>query len=327
VRTIFLAFLIVFIGSVEPALTEQEQAHLLICSFNIKWLGRDEEKQTEALAKFLADCDIVAVQEIIAPPRDWRYPDGSRERGNPIVGRFFEAMKAEGFEGWISEEDTGPTPPCHNAGSSTEWFAVFYKPSKVCPDYGVPNGFLEEDRCQNPYYDRVPYAFSFKTVNGELDFVLINVHLAVRRGGRTEAEAKMRRLEELSSISSWIQAHSTKEHDFIILGDMNINDRRELLLVTPRGFVSLNDECEPTNVFGEPKPYDHVMYDPNFTGEIDSSFGFQVKNLLFYFPSPVRLQPLSGYPGRWKFSAEYAKYYSDHNPVYFRLILPEEDDD
>ena len=38
-------------------------------------------------------------------------------------------------------------------------------------------------------------------------------------------------------------ADNDGERDFIILGDMNIQDCDELAQATPTGFVSLNDEC------------------------------------------------------------------------------------
>ena len=46
----------------------------------------------------------------------------------------------------------------------------------------------------------MPYAFPFRTINDNNDFVLISVHLKPN-GSRAD---KARRLEELTAISEWI---------------------------------------------------------------------------------------------------------------------------
>ena len=55
---------------------------------------------------------------------------------------------------------------------------TYYKSNKVGPATDIPSGFLATDRSANPSYERVPYAFDFRTPDNNLDFVLISVHLA-----------------------------------------------------------------------------------------------------------------------------------------------------
>jgi endonuclease/exonuclease/phosphatase family metal-dependent hydrolase len=137
---------------------------------------------------------------------------------------------------------------------------------------------------------------------------------------------RARRKHELGAIAAWIAAHDQTEKDFIILGDMNIEHQAELMDATPLGFLSLNDECRPTNTnANKPEPYDHIMFRPAFTGEIDQQFDMAVIDLVkvakdyWTFPVP--------YPGDPYDGNQFQKYYSDHNPVVFRMVVPDQDDD
>ena len=96
-----------------------------------------------------------------------------------------------------------------------------------------------------------------------------------------------RRKHELAAIASWIDANDDQEQDFIILGDINIEDSAELHEVIPEGYISLNDERRRTNTLindapgNGAKPYDHVMYGPEFTSEeIDENFDMVVIDLI-----------------------------------------------
>ena len=82
----------------------------------------------------------------------------------------------------------------------------------------------------------------FLTQEAKLDFVLISVHLQPGDG----LGNRVRRAQDLGVISAWIDSHDQAEHD-IIPGDMNIENAADFAAVTPPGFISLNDECQPTN--------------------------------------------------------------------------------
>jgi len=234
-------------------------------------------------------------------------------------------MKNLGFEYLLSNEDTGTGDEIHTSASSTEWWVTFFKPNRVSPATNLPSGFLADDRSNNDDYERVPYAFAFRSANNNLDFVLISVHLMP--GSSTGA--KNRRRHELSSIAAWVKAHNQGERDFIILGDMNIEDQVELVVNTPEGFHSLNDECRKTNTIMTPggeRPYDHVMYDTLYTvTEIDRQFDFDVIDLI----EAMRPSWTSGdpYPGDPYDHNLFKQYYSDHHPVIFRMVTPSRDDD
>lgn len=297
---------------------------LEICSFNIQFLGSFKKRDDEALADILKPYDIVAIQELVAPPYDGAFPDGEPYSGDAEAAEFFDAMQALGFEFLLSEEDTGTGEENRKNSTATEWFVTFYNPHAVRPAADLPCGFLAQDRSDHTDFERVPYAFPFRSVNGTLDFVLISVHL--QPGDRLVD--RQRRQQELSAISEWIHLNDEIEKDFIILGDMNLYDAEEVTAVTPDGYLSLNDECRPTNslaVKDRGNPYDHVMVHTTFTSEVDTAFDLAVVNLVELMRSHWTAS--SPYPGEPYDHNLFRQYYSDHFPVVFRLITPTADDD
>ena len=303
---------------------EAEAESLTICSFNIQFLGHFKKRDDTALSKILEDYDIVVIQELIAPPCEGKYPDNTEYKADAESKEFFDEMKSLGFKHVLSEEDTGTGDDIHKSGPATEWWGCFYKPDKVKEAEDLPSGFLAEDRSNHDDYERVPYAFAFRTADDNLDFVLISVHLMPNGAGSKKA----RRKHELETIAAWIDEKDEVEKDFIILGDMNIEDKEELADATPSGFVSLNDECIPTNTnVNNPKPYDHVMYNSAHTSEVDEDFDLEVINLIDVMKSNWEQSQTGLYPGDPYDHDSFRQYYSDHHPVLFRMTVPESDDD
>ena len=143
-----------------------EPNQITICSFNIMWLGHFKKhgRENEALANILKPFDIVVVQELVAPPMDGNYPDGDTYSADPEAAAFFKAMQESGFTYKISEEDTGTNDEIHTSNPSTEWWVAFYDPNSVKCVSDIPFGFLVDDRSNHPDYERVPYAFAFRTL-------------------------------------------------------------------------------------------------------------------------------------------------------------------
>ena len=290
---------------------------LAVCSFNIQFLGSSARRDNAALAELLKPYDIVVVQELIAAPAEG--PDDQPE-SRQRAAAFFREMAGRGFQHVLSESDTGRNGPLNNYGTSTEWWVTFYKPASVAPAADIPHGFISAPLARNPDYDRVPYAFAFRTPDGHCDFVLISVHLNPDDAGR--------RAHELKAIGGWVAIEETQqaEKDFVILGDMNIQNPAELQADTPANFVSLNQACVPTNANpASPKPYDHVMFDPRYTTEIDRDYGFKVVNLV----EAMRLywHQAEPYPGDPFQQNVFRFYYSDHDPVVFHIQVPDAYDD
>lgn len=302
-------YLIVDDGGEAPA----KRKDLTICSFNIQFLGHFKKRENHALANILKPYDIVVVQELVAPPVEGTHPDDTSYSADEEAAAFFEAMQESGFTYVLSEEYTGTNDTIHTSSTSTERRVAFYDPSVVTCVSDIPSGFLAHDRSNHPDYERVPCAFAFRTPYGKLDFVLIPVHL--QPGGSTTEKA--RRKQELTAIADWIADNDDREKDFIILGNMNIEDADELTDATPSGYLSLNDECRTTNTNpNNPKPCDHVMYNTTHTTEIDTEFDIEVINLVEKM-EPLRLLTDVDDPGN--------PY--DHHPVVFKMNVPEKDDD
>jgi hypothetical protein len=286
---------------------------------------------------------MVIIQEIVAPPDmqlldhlpDQKHtsvlklPDGRDTKPQPMVTDFFLAMQAEGFDQfWLSEEDTGPIEENNNNGSATEWWAVFYRSDTWLADRSLPHGFLAKDVTNNPTYDRVPYAFSFKSVSGNFDFVVVNVHL--RPGA--EAVNKARRAQEIRGIADWIdeKKKQTQERDFFIAGDCNLEDGKELLSLETETLKSLNiGALAMTNTNrNAPKPYDHVFISPEHTAEISMVNNFEVIDLVVGAKPFWERSSSAEFPGGLNYNHNLFRfYYSDHLPVAFVVDLPNRDDD
>lgn len=315
-----------------------------ICSFNIQFLGNSKLRRSRDLAHFLeaSDCDLVVVQELVAPP-DLRllpasehygktelatFPDGSPHNPNPINTEFFLEMAKAGYDGFLlSPEDTGTGPKNHLNSSATEWFVAFYKTEIFEIAQDLPNGFLSNVVAANPGYDRVPFAFPFRTKGATFDFVLISVHL---HPGPSKTD-QARRSEEIKNIFMWINANQkfSTEKDYIILGDMNLENANELSQnITGTRFISLNKNAKQntnTNPVS-PKPYDHVFISPKDSREIESIDNFEVMNLIVGMMTYWDLDP-STYPGNPYSHNMFRMYFSDHHPVGFNIKPGDRDDD
>ncbi|MBB6481516.1 hypothetical protein [Spirochaeta isovalerica] len=298
---------------------------ITLCSFNIKWLGHYKSKRYADLVSILKDYDIVIIQELVSAPYYGVYPDGEEYTGDEDAQIFFFLMTENGFSYVISEEDTGTIDVIHKKTSSTEWWVAFYKPEVVEIANDLPSGFLADDRSNHPNFERVPYAFPFRTSEG-FDFSLISVHL---QPGDSRKERE-RRAGELHTIEEWVVLNSEKEKDIFIVGDMNLYTREEVESVTPEGYVSLNLDCMTTTTKldenGIGKPYDHFMYNvTESSGEIDLEYRFEVINLVSEMEALWdEPEPYIGNP--YIYHDKFSQLYSDHNPVVIRLFNVEDDD-
>ncbi|MCS6838736.1 MAG: hypothetical protein NZ480_07810 [Bdellovibrionaceae bacterium] len=337
--------------SSEPPTPPQEPGpipplHYQACSFNVQFIGQSKKRLNELLAHYLAEneCDLVLIQELIAPP-DLRklpnspffgqnsvatYPDGTPHRPNEESTKFFLAMYQAGFNGyWLSPEDTGPSAKNQNNSTATEWHVVFFKTSKFTIAPHLPQGYLDYPVAQHPVYPRVPYAFAFQDLTQRVDLVFINVHL---QPGSAPADRR-KRSEELRQIRAWIkdQYALSSERDYIIVGDMNIENAEELAELENNileDFRSLNIQASHmtnTNV-RSPKPYDHVLIHPLHTKEIALEKNFFVLNLS-EFMQPRWPFPELPFPGSPYHHDTFRQYFSDHNAIKFHIVVPHSDDD
>lgn len=215
-----------------------------------------------------------------------------------------------------------------------------------------------KDEVNENTWDRVPYAQAFRFVEGGSDFVVINNHLhALGRkpcieASETNMMSMTRRSEELNQIILWQDARrkEIKEKDYLIMGDMNLsaieldllhtgtlpNDEHELrssyydevkqsyLNAFDAGFRSLNPRCVPTNISAR-ACLDNALFNPQMTRNVEADAELQILNLKGF----VRA---SGYCDDKPLvcaetEANFSRYFSDHNPVFFRWKLDDDDDE
>ena len=298
------------------------QDTLDICSFNIQFLGHFKERNDQVLAELLKDYDIVVVQELVAPPTDGKYPDGSSYKKDPESARFVEEMSKHGFCYWLSAEDTGPTKN-HTPTTASEWWIAFYKPQTVEPDSARCYGFISQPLVNNPHFERVPYAFPFRSKDKKTNFTLVSVHLQPGNG----SEDRLRRKGEIKELLEWSTNQWESNKDFFVIGDCNIYDQNEMLPYQSTGVHTLNVNFASTNTkmyesTSKGEPYDHVFHFASSTEDVlPNSFEvIDLINALKPYQSSLSffLEPYSHDPFRTTFS--------DHVPILFKIITGKDTD-
>lgn len=295
---------------------------LNICSFNIQFLGHFKERENAVLAEILKDHDIVVVQEMVTPPVAGKYPNGTAYKKDTESAAFVAEMKKKGFSFWLSEDNTGPKKN-HTATTGNEWWIVFYKSATVVPDSTRFYGFVSQPLAMNENYQRVPYAFPFKSKDGKSNFTLVPVHL---QPGNSSDQKEIRK-KELNGIFTWVTKQTEKNKDFYILGDCNIYDQSEFISYKTSDIMSLNEDCQSTNTkkyesATKGQPYDHVFY-RSFSNEDLLKNSFEVIDLKQEIidnsqPGQFVLEPYVHDDFRTKFS--------DHVPVSFQIISGKDTD-
>jgi hypothetical protein len=299
------------------------QDTLSICSFNIQFLGHFKDRQNEILAAVLSKHDIVVVQEMVVPPVDGHYPDGTAYKKDAESAAFVKAMKDQGFSYWISNDNTGPSKN-HTATTGNEWWIVFYNAKTVQPDSSRCYGFVSVPLAANSTFERVPYAFPFRSVVGKSNFTLVSVHL---KPGDSPEEEKIRN-GELKALFFWTGTQLESNHDFYVLGDCNIYEKEEFESFSTVGIYSLNEACLSTNTKmyeseSKGEPYDHVFYRSMYSTEDMLKGSFHVVDLMEEIKKIPASQNLRLEP---YVHDDFRVYFSDHVPVFFQLITGRDTD-
>lgn len=287
------------------------------CSFNMRFIGSGDHKQYQAMADMLAVYDLVIVQELVAPPETLTFA-GITIASSMGSETFFTVMHSKGFAHALSEGKTGDNNNT-TRGNTSEYFVVFYKPN-VLTYVPARSGFIDAPLVANNVFSRVPWKFHFRTVDGTLDFTAIDVHLKPDQGNASARKA------ELAFVAA--HANADGERDQLIVGDMNFYTCAEMEAALPSGYSSLNAACLITNIAAvEKHPYDHVMYREQYTGNDMVNGSFEVLPLQTLMKA--KWDPDDGvYPTvPPKSSAFYGGYFSDHNPVAWRMRYGVHDDD
>lgn len=304
--------------------SESGEDTLAVCSFNIQFLGHFKERNDTLLTNLLKVYDIIVIQEMVAPPVDGLYPNGSTYKSDKESESFHNLMTTKGYNFWLSEEDTGPTKN-HINSSASEWWIVYYN-DKVLPDtLNEPFGFLSDTIVGNSGFQRVPYSFAMKSADGSTTFNLISVHL--NPGGSSSDKAI--RQAEFKGIYDWIKTSVKTNKDYIVLGDCNIENSEELqsLVLNPfqEEYQSLNSNCISTNAKRyeakeKGRPYDHIFINENFLEDLVTE-SFEVVDLQMYLEGVNKIDEFFPYDHNY-----FRTRLSDHLPVSFKIITGRDSD-
>jgi len=290
---------------------------ITVCSFNIKFLSHYKKRDNASIASILSNIDIVIIQELTSPPHDGHYPDGQKYYADPEATSFVHEMKQFGFNYVISPEDSGPVKQNHTAKPETQWAIAFYKPKIIQIPNALSSGYIATDLTDNINFRRVPYAFPFNVINRN-DFIIISVHLT------SGVNNHIKRKHEIDTVITWINKHNKTEKDFIIAGDMNIENNKELTLFLPSNYISLNNHCLATNTTPlRPRPYDHVIFNPAKTNEVQQYF--EVMDLVEIMERHWD-HSKGVYPGNPYNHNLFSQFFSDHNPIIFKVNISHDDD-
>lgn len=294
-----------------------ENDTISICSFNIQFLGHFKAREDSLLVNVLDTFDIVVIQEMVAPPVEGLFPDGSAFKKDNESASFVEELTNRGFNYWLSPEDTGPSKN-HVNSTSSEWWITFYKPEKIIPDSSRFYGFLDTVVVGSMKYKRVPYAMPFMTTKDSTHlFSLISLHLQPGNGNKDREI----RANELANLFSWTK-NNEDSTQIILLGDCNIYKAEEFIHYDSIGIYSLNEECLNTNTKlyeseAKDKPYDHVFYSSKSVENMITT-SFQVIDLMEYLRNSLPLEQYIYEPYEHDL---FRTSFSDHLPIKFNFIV------
>ncbi len=167
------------------------QDRVSIASFNLQIFGQSKVSKVDVLgeiASIIRQFDLVAIQEI-------------RNKDETAILTLMNAVNAEGREySFIVGPRLGRT-------NSKEQYAYIYRES-VFKSVGEPTTWLDD----GDLFEREPFLCKFQTVEGNLDFVLVNIH--------TKPEDAGTEIGLLSNVMAYA-SQTYEEPDVLCLGDWN----------------------------------------------------------------------------------------------------------
>lgn len=250
-----------------------------IASFNIQVFGTTKSNKPhvmDILARIVRQFDIVAIQEI-------------RSKDQDIIPRFVELINSAGRQyDYVIGPRIGRT-------SSTEQYAFVFDRASIEIDrsqlYTVedPDDLLHREPLVGWFRVRGPppeQAFTFS---------LVNIH--------TDPDETAQELDALADVFYVVRDDGRQEDDVIILGDLNVDDRKLGRLGQIPG-IAWVISGQPTNTRGTAQ-YDNIVFDMNATRE------FMGRGGVFDFMREYNL------------TMEQALEISDHLPVWAEFSIYE----
>jgi endonuclease/exonuclease/phosphatase family metal-dependent hydrolase len=218
-----------------------------IASFNIQVFGEkkiENARNADRLASIIRQFDVVAIQEI-------------RARAQDFLPRFVDIVNADGSRyDYVIGPQLGRT-------SSKEQYAFLFDSRRIeIARRGVytvedPQDFLHREPLVARFRVRGPSSREAFT------FSLINIH--------TDPDEAGDELNVLDDVFRVVQDDGTGEDDVILLGDLNVNDRKLGQLGQVPGMTWVISG-QPTNT-RQNQQYDNILFDRRATIEFTGNAG------------------------------------------------------
>lgn len=295
-------------------------ADIRVVSLNLELSEGGKVFQAEAMADVLTPNDMIVVQGSVLPASSTQPQDSSLSPASSPAKKLSDALSKHGFQSVTAAPDKKASS---SRDGVSDWWAFFYRSEKILPASDLPQGYLPNDGHAQGTYDRIPWAVGFRTPNRQLDLVVIPVDL---QAGKNRDNLMLRK-QELLAVGDWILSNDEKEKDFLIMGNLRVEDAVELSIILPMGFSSLNDICRATNTnIRRPRPNVHVLFRPDYSPEVDQTQGITVVNLVHGMRATWHGE--EAFPGEQPYDdARFRQYYGGQNPIEFVLNVPPSDDD
>lgn len=181
---------------------------LVVCSWNIKWFGKQapDEYRLDVMADFVEDCDVTAIQEMEGSHRR-EVLDGLvgtlRDRGLAVDSRL------SGSTGYVSNPDSAKR-------NYVEAHAFVWRTDRVAL-VAAPS-FLSQPPINHPTFRQVPWVADFEVRGGAgFDLRVASVHTVYN-----DAINVVRR-DEIQALADWVVEGADDERDLVAIGDFNAN--------------------------------------------------------------------------------------------------------
>jgi len=156
-------------------------------------------------------------------------------------------------------------------------------------------------------FDRDPAWATFRTIDHNLDFTVIAVHVTWGdKVGPRKAE-----VQAMKKVYLEVQEKTLTDNDLIVLGDFNRNKNDSSFdsLLSISGMVRANDITGPTHISSN-TTYDQIFISTDYTNE------WRGESVTVHFDET-----------NFNSDQEAKLVVSDHRPVWIRLYIPNDDDD
>ncbi|MDA7979819.1 MAG: endonuclease/exonuclease/phosphatase family protein [Pirellulales bacterium] len=255
-----------------PAPTVQSGETIRIASFNIQVFGVSKMNKPEVvdiLAQVVRRFDIVAIQEV-------------RAADQTVVPRFVDAVNATG------RHYAHVLGPRLGRTSSKEQYAYIFDTQRV--ELTPGSVYTPADRTDLLHREPLVARFQTRVPAGQEGFscTLINVH--------TDPDETDQELDALDDVYLSVRNDAPLEDDVILLGDLNVNERKLGQLGQISGITYVVSGV-PTNTRGK-STYDNLVFDRASTTEFTGAWG--VLDLM----------------GEYSLTLQQALKVSDHLPVW-----------